>query len=381
MEKNHRQLFDIPENIAYLNCAGNSPQLKKTTEALIKGAIEKSHPWERKPGDFFNEAEKIRILASEIFGSDADGYCVIPSASYGISAAARIMEPRLGVDDKILLMEEEFPSNVLPWRRVAKETGAEIITVKIPEDNDWTKAVIEKINKSTRVVAISSCHWTNGLIVNLDLVKEKCAEVDALLVVDATQSLGANPVEIDKLQPDFLVASGYKWLLSPYGFSLMYVSARMRNSRPLEESWLARQNASNFAGLVNYNHEYMPGARRFDVGEKNTATILPGVISAFEQIKLWGTDYIAGELKSINKIISDFLRNSGFNIPDEKFRSPHMFGATQPHWYKGNLLQQLADENIFISKRGNSLRFAPHLNIDQNDLDRIINVLEKLLKK
>jgi selenocysteine lyase/cysteine desulfurase len=91
---------------------------------------------------------------------------------------------------------------------------------------------------------------------------------------DATQTLAAMPFSIENVQPDFLVAAGYKWLLCPYGFSLLYVSERWRNARPLEETWLARDNAENFAALVKYSDTYIPGARKFDVGEKCTATIL-----------------------------------------------------------------------------------------------------------
>jgi len=71
------------------------------------------------------------------------------------------------------------------------------------------------------------------------------------------------------------VAAGYKWLLGPYGFGLLYVSEQWREARPLEETWLARKNAMDFTALVKYSDTYMPGARRFDVGEKCTATIRP----------------------------------------------------------------------------------------------------------
>lgn len=90
-----RHLFDIPEEIGYFNCAGNSPQLIASRDRLIKGAGQKCHPWNRRPEDFFKEAERIRVLASAALGGDADGYAVIPAASYGISTAARALEPTL----------------------------------------------------------------------------------------------------------------------------------------------------------------------------------------------------------------------------------------------------------------------------------------------
>ena len=285
-----RHLFDIPEDVAYFNTAYYSPQLNESRDRLHIGVNAKSHPWERTPDSFFQDAETIRQLSSDIFGGDSDGFAVIPAASYGISTTARAIEPALQSGDQILVIAEEFPSNVLPWKRTAMETGAEIITAPEPRDGNWTQAILDRIDKKVKVVAVSTCHWTNGLHIDLLPIGKACRDIDAVLVVDATQSLAAMPFSIENVQPDYLIAAGYKWLLCPYGFGLLYVSERWRNARPLEETWLARDNAENFAALVKYSGTYMPGARRFDVGETCTATILPGAIAALEQIKAWGVE-------------------------------------------------------------------------------------------
>ncbi len=115
-----RHLFDIPDEVAYFNCAYNSPQLNESRDRLHIGVGTKSHPWERTADDFFDNAEIIRNLASNIFGGDADGYAVIPSASYGLSTAARAIEPNLQSGDCIVVIDEAFPSNYLPWERTAK---------------------------------------------------------------------------------------------------------------------------------------------------------------------------------------------------------------------------------------------------------------------
>jgi len=261
-----RYLFDVPEDIAYFNCAYNSPQLNESRNRLLLGTSAKSHPWERTAMSFFEDADMIRQLLSDIFGGDSDGYAIIPAASYGLSTAARAIEPHLNAGDQILMIAEEFPSNVLPWRRVSQETGASIATVAIPVDGNWTKAIIDQIDKRTKVVAVSSCHWTNGAYIDLLKIGEVCRDFGSILVVDATQSLGAMPFSIEEIKPDFLIAAGYKWLLCPYGFGLLYVSERWRNARPLEETWLARENALDFTALVNYSDQYMSGSRRFDVG-------------------------------------------------------------------------------------------------------------------
>jgi selenocysteine lyase/cysteine desulfurase len=199
------------------------------------------------------------------------------------------------------------------------------------------------------------------------------------LAIDATQALGAAPFSIDHVQPDFLVAAGYKWLLCPYGFGLLYVSERWRKTRPLEETWLARDNARDFAALVRYSDAYMRGARRFDVGETCTATILPGAIAALEQLKAWSVDAISKSLARINQRIASHLERLGFQLPAESLRCAHMFGALAARLGGTSLVSQLSKRKIYIGQRGNALRFAPHLHINDNDIDRLLEALEELL--
>jgi selenocysteine lyase/cysteine desulfurase len=378
--KSQRYLFDIPDNIAYFNCAYYSPQLNESRNRLLEGVKSKSHPWERTPPDFFTDAEKIRKSAAGIFGGEPDGYAIVPSVSYGLSTAASAVEPQLGKEDSILILEEGFPSNILPWTRVAKERGVQLITVPVPEDGNWTRAIINRIDKSVKVVALYICHWTNGAYIDLVSIRQAIDNSDVIMAVDATQSLGAMPFPLEQVRPDFLVAAGYKWLLCPYGFTLMYVSERWRSSRPLEESWQARENAGDFGKLVNSSDKYMPGARRFDVGQKGTPTILSGVISALEQINSWGVDNISDSLIVINNRIADHLSALGFQLPDYSQRSPHMFGATIPGKYKENLVDELSKRKIYVSQRGDSVRFSPHLHITEHDMDRLLDALDELFR-
>ena len=375
-----RHLFNIPDDVAYFNCAYYSPQLNESRDRLHIGVNTKSQPWERTADDFFDNAESIRCLASSIFGGDADGYAVIPSASYGLSTAARAIEPTLQSGDGIVVIDEAFPSNYLPWVRTANEVNANIIIVPTPLDGDWTKAVLERIEKGVKVVAVPNCHWTNGAFIDLKAIGEACREVEAMLAIDATQSLAAMPLSIEEVKPDFLVAAGYKWLLCPYGFSLLYVSEQWRKARPLEETWIARDNAKDFTALVKYSKNYLPGARRFEVGEKCTPTILPGAIAALERIKEWSVNRIAETLAKMNSKISTHIEHLGFQLPDTLQRCPHMFGAQLPKRYQGKLVAELAQRKIFVSQRGNSVRFAPHLHVTSKDIDRLLEALDEIIK-
>jgi selenocysteine lyase/cysteine desulfurase len=202
--------------------------------------------------------------------------------------------------------------------------------------------------------------------------------VGSALVVDATQSLGAMPFSLDEVQPDFLVAAGYKWLLSPYGFGLLYVAERWRNGRPLEETWQARENARDFRALASYADKYSPGARRFDVGETCRPTILPGAIAALEQIKEWGIDNIAETLRETNLRLAASLERHGFILPEPSQRSPHMFGAQMPAAFPENLVEELRARKVFVSQRSNSIRIAPHLHCSARDVDRLQEALDEI---
>ncbi len=240
-----------------------------------------------------------------------------------------------------------------------------------PGDGNWTRAILNHIDASVKVAAISSCHWMNGAYIDLHAIGKACRAAGSILAVDATQTLGAMPFHVRDIRPDFLVAAGYKWLMCPYGFALLYVSERWRDARPLEETWLARRDAEDIAALTMYTDAYMPGARRFDVGEKCTAS-LPGAIAALEQIREWGVENIAASLAAINARIAAHLAQLGCRLPEHDQRCPHMFGARVPEACTVDLVANLRAINIHISQRGESLRISPHLHVSDHDVDRLL---------
>ena len=374
-----RHLFDVPRDVAYFNCASNMPQLNAARDRLAAAAARKSHAWTRQPSDYFAEAEAIRTLAADALGGDPDGYAIVPSASYGIATAARALEPELAPGDEIVMMAEEFPSLVLAFRRVGRERGASIVAVPEPGDGDWSAAIRARIGPRAKVVAISACHWTNGARVDLAPVARACREAGAALVVDGTQALGGMPFDFEAVAPDFLAISGYKWLFCPYGVSLLYVAPRRRDARPLEEAWLARRGADDFTSLVSPSDEDLPGARRFDMAEKGNA-LLPGAIAGLEQLRDWGVASIAQTLAATNARIVEALEELGFRVPPAALRCPHLFGAQMPPGFGGDLVARLRAREIHVSRRGRSLRFSPHLHVDEADVERLVGALRELAR-
>ena len=369
-----RDLFEIPKDIVYLNCAYMSPQLRPAREAGEKAVSRKSRPWEITPDDFFEEAEEARSLFARLVGGDADGVAIIPSVSYGISVAAANVSVREG--QKILILEDQFPSNVYAWRELAEQSGARLVTLPRPEDLDWGRALLGEIDGETAVVSVPNCHWTDGSLVDLARVGERVREAGAALVVDAIQSLGAYPFDVSEVRPDFLVASSYKWLLGPYGVGFMYVGEEYREGRPIEHNWINRRGSQDFSGLVSYQDAFQPGARRYDVGERSNFALLPMAAEALHQILDWGVENVSETIGTLTDHIEAKAGELGIlTIPKEK-RARHMIGLMLDPNAPEDLASRLTAHNVFVSVRGESVRVSPHLYNTKEDVDRFFEILQ-----
>ncbi len=376
-----RSLFDIPDHIAYLNCAYMSPLLKNAARAGEEAIATKKQPWGTTSEDFFIESEATRTLFAKVIGVDADGVSFVPAASYGIAVAAANIP--VGEGQEILVLSEQFPSNIYAWERAADEQGAHIRTVTAPADTrsgpDWTPAILDAITDRTDIIALPHCRWTDGALIDLLAVSKKAKAAGAALVLDVSQSLGAMPLDIHAIDPDFIVAPTYKWLLGPYAMGFLYVAPRWREGRPIEENWLNRRGSEDFAGLVDYEDKYQPGARRFDMGERANFQLMPMTKTALEQIADWGIANIAATLQTKTDAIADRVTKLGLTVSNSSLRAPHFLGVRFPGGVSDGLLEQLAKENVYVSLRGPSMRVTPHLYNSDEDVDRLIAALEAVL--
>ena len=285
-----RSRFEIPADITYLNCAYMGPLSDRVLAAGVEGLGRKCRPWEIVPDDFFTEIERARELFARVVGGDSEGVAMLPSVSYGMACAARNLSVDRG--SEIVVLEEQFPSNIYIWRDLARRSNATLVTVPRPEDGNWTRRVLDALSDRTALAAVPHCHWTDGTVLDLTLLGDELRKRGAALVIDGCQSVGALPLDVRAVQPDFLVTASYKWLLGPYSHGFLWVAPRWRQGEPLEQNWIARANARDFAALVRYTDQYAPGARRFDVGEVSNFGLLPATLAALEQTLEWGVDTI-----------------------------------------------------------------------------------------
>lgn len=376
--RSQRGLFTIPDDVTFLNCANMSPQLRVVTTAGLESVRSKAAPWEIASNDWFSGPERLRELAAMVFGTDTESIALIPSVSYGIAIAAANI--RIESGQSIVLLDEQFPSNVYAWQEIARQRNAQIRTVKRGPDGTWTHAVLAAIDDTTAVIAVPNCHWTDGSLIDLAAVGEKARSVGAAYVIDASQSLGVYPLDIAKVQPDFLVSVGYKWLLGPYSLGYLYVSPRWQdNGRPIENSWLSRNGSEDFAGLVNYQNEYRPGARRFDMGEFPNFVLVPMAIAALSQIIEWGVEDIGRSLSVLTDMIALKAAEIGCSTLAAKDRVGHMIGIRLPNGVPTGLHKMLLKHRVYVSIRGDAIRISPYLYNDGYDIGRLFNVLGELV--
>jgi selenocysteine lyase/cysteine desulfurase len=373
-----RELFDIPDDAAYFNCSYTSPLLLEAKKAGQQALNAKSNPWSITSEDFFTNIEENRTLFGQIIGSDPDNIAIIPAVSYGLALAAKNLPISNG--QNIVVLEEQFPSNIYAWRRMAEEKGAGIKTVLRPENGNWTSAVLEAIDQNTAIAALPHCHWTDGTRLNLIEIGQRCREMGAALAIDGIQSIGALPFSVGTVMPDFLVAAAHKWLLGPYGFGFCYVAPKWHNGRPLEENWLNRSGSQDFSRLVQYRNEYQPGARRYDMGGASSFILAPIAAAAIRQLLEWGVEDISQTLRTITDPIADWAFRMGFKVAGKADRVPHIIGLSMPGALTGSLSPHLADNRVYVSIRGNSIRISPHLYNTPEDVDRLLSTLEKAVK-
>ena len=371
-----RHLFELPDDVAYFNCAYTAPLMLSAAKAGHRAIEQKNTPWTLTANDFFETGEENRALFSRLVDGSPDQVAIIPAVSYGIALAARNLPVEKG--QTLLLLQDQFPSNVYAWRELAAARNARIITIPRPADNDWTAAVLDAIDDKTAVAALPNCHWTDGTLLDLVRIGRKCRANGTALVIDAIQSLGVMPFSVREVQPDFLVAGTHKWLLGAYGYGFCHVAAKWLNGHPLEENWLNRESSEDFSRLVDYRDSYQHGARRFDVGAGSSFFLAPVVKAALTQILKWGVDDIAATLRSITGRIAERAVDLGFQVAPDDVRAPHMLGLSLPAGLPENLPALLAGEKVYASVRGNAIRIAPHLYNSPADLDRLFTALEKI---
>lgn len=380
-----KHLFTMPEGHHYLNCSYLSPLLKRVEEAGIEGVRGKSRPWETIPDMFFRDSEKVRALFADLVHAELpEQVAIMPAVSYGMATVVNNLPTTPGRE--IVIAGEQFPSNVYPWQAFARRTGMKIIQVPAPDTVNrgeaWNDAILNAINSRTLMVALGNVHWADGTLFRIAEISEKAHAYGGYFVIDGTQSVGALPINVQDVNPDALICAGYKWMMGPYGIALGYFGPRLTGGIPLEEGWIVRKESEDFTSLVDYEEEYQPGARRYDMGQRSNFITLPMMREALRQVAEWGVENIQAYTKSLTIELIPKLEDAGYVIENESYRGSHMFGLRVPQEVNMvEISEALKKRNIHVSVRGSAIRISPNVYNDEADIEQLEKVLLDVINK
>ncbi|MCU1354051.1 MAG: class aminotransferase [Acidimicrobiales bacterium] len=379
-----RAWFDLPADVAYLNCAFMGPMPKVAVEAGWSGMGRKMRPWTITPDDFTVPVDQLRGRIADLLGApdDADGVAITPSVSYGVATAAHNLT--MGPGQVAVVLHQQFPSDVYGWEALARRHGGDLHVVAPPADGDWTAAVLADLallGDRVGLVSVPPCHWIDGARIDLVAVGAAARAVGAALSVDVCQSLGAQPFDVAAVQPDFVVGATYKWLLGPYSLGFLWAAPDRRAGEPIEHGWTGRANSHCLACLAEYTDEFQPGARRYDVGEVANFALVPAALAAVSMIAAWGPASVAAHAATITGRVADGATALGLTVAPAHLRSPHLMGLRLgPGADAEALAPALADRGVHVSVRGDAVRVSAHAFNTLDDADRLLAALAEVLR-
>jgi selenocysteine lyase/cysteine desulfurase len=188
------------------------------------------------------------------------------------------------------------------------------------------------------------------------------------------------PFDVQAVRPDFLLCSAYKWLLCPYTLGFLYAAPHRQRGRPIEQHGFNRARAEHAEGATDYPEEFQSGARRYDMGERSNFVNLPMAVVALEQLDTWGPANIAATLKPLTNAIAEGAAKLGLTAPHARLRAPHIVGLSRLGGsLPADLTQRLAQQKIYVSLRGETLRISPHVYNSPTDVERLLKALAHLL--
>jgi selenocysteine lyase/cysteine desulfurase len=374
-----RALFEMPRDICYLNSASWSPLPLRTLEAGRAAVGRKGTPWTLDATFANQQHERARVAAARLINADPADIALIPSISYGVATAAKLLTIDRGA--RVIVLEDDHSSPVLEWQTRADAQGFAVETVRRPDDGDWTSAVLAAIEEPrappVSLASISSVHWSDGGLIDIEQVGAALRQRGARFLIDATHGAGVLAMDVKQLDPDFVIFPTYKWLLGPYGRAFLYVARRHQDGIPLEQTASGRRDVRAENDVYFADASYVADARRFDMGERDHFVSLEMASIGMEMMADWGAAAVAQRLSMLTDRIADGVRDIGVGVPERRVRAPHIISLSFADGTLTGLVKALASEDIYVAARLGRMRISPHVFNDEADVDRFVSALAR----
>ena len=373
MNENLRSLFSHTGRVVYLNHAAVSPPPIKTIEAITAQMRDVAENGSLNYRSWMAVKERARELAAGMLGARVDQVAFMRNTSDALSTVANGLGWREG--ENVVTFRNEFPSNVYPWLRLR---AAHKVEVRFCEERDGrvdVDGLINLIDAKTRLVAISHVQYGSGFRADLERIGRAARRHDALLVVDVIQAMGAQPVNVEAELIDAAAGACHKWLLTPEGVGLLYLSDRaLARIKPTLVGWMSVPVPEDYG---NFEQPWTRGALAWETGTMPTA-LLHGLAASLNLLQETGVERIAAHLYELTDYLCERLQTRDYRIissrlPGEK--SQIVCIEHRGEWSSMALYHHLRKQGIIAAPRGTRLRISPHLYNTTEDIDALLDAL------
>lgn len=370
--------FPVLNQWGFFNHAGVSPLPRLAVDALERYAAEAS------VGAYLNttwfaDIDRLRRSAAALLNANHEEIAFVKNTSEGISIVANGVDWQWG--DRIVTTAVEYPANVYPWMETVRGRGTKLVMVEEETDANGRRQVpIDKIlaeaeQPRTRLVTISHVEFASGQCHDLARIGAFCRERKILFAVDAIQSLGIIPVDVQAMKIDYLSADGHKWLLGPEGAGIFYCRRELiERTRPLMVGWMNVVNAQEYG---NYDYTLRPDAGRFECGTYNVPGLL-ALKASLEMLLALGTPNVRERIKYLTSHLILALRDKGYQIISPRHADNYsgIVSFISPAHNHEQIVRSLRKEHrIELALREGRLRCSPHFYNTEAQLDRLVELL------
>jgi cysteine desulfurase/selenocysteine lyase len=302
-------------NVVHLNNAGASLPTRAVVDAVVDHLRLEEEIGGYEAADAARPAlEHTYDAIAELIGAQPDEVALVENATRGWDMAFYALP--FGAGDRILTSVAEYASNAIAFLQVARRTGAVVEVVPDDETGQLSvDALEEMVDERTRLIAITHVPTHSGLVNPAAEVGRIAREAGIPYLLDACQSVGQLPVDVDEIGCDFLSATGRKFLRAPRGTGLLYV--RRERIEQLEPPFLDLFAAE---WVTADRYEVRPDARRFESWESSVACRL-GLAAAVDHLLALGIEEVSDRIVALGAELRERLREvPGVEVHDRGAR-------------------------------------------------------------